>query len=133
MTTERMLLAVHKNSPIADSKSILKDIENESFISLGKGTRLHTMTEQCCNFYGFIPNISIQTDDPYYVRKYLEMGLGVAVFPEKSWANMQSSEIKLLDVGFPTRKIYVFYEETKKLTKAEEAFLQILVQSFGAC
>lgn len=130
LMSEKMLLAIPKASRLFGKSDVMAEIESEPFISLGKGTRLHSLTEQFCNAFGFIPNIELQTDDPYYVRKYLEMGLGVAVFPEKSWAEMLSPEIKLTDVGFPTRKNYVFVEKGKKLTSAEKAFLDILIETF---
>lgn len=130
LMTEKMLLAIPKSSGLFEKSDATDDIENEPFISLGKGTRLHTLTEQFCTSLGFVPNIELQTDDPYYVRKYLEMGLGVAVFPEKSWAEMLSPEIKLRDVGFPMRKNYVFMERDKNLSASEKAFLEILISTF---
>lgn len=130
LMTEKMLLAIPKSSGLFEKSDATDDIENEPFISLGKGTRLHTLTEQFCASLGFVPNIELQTDDPYYVRKYLEMGLGVAVFPEKSWAEMLSPEIKLRDVGFPMRKNYVFMERDKNLSASEKAFLEILISTF---
>lgn len=131
LLTERMLLAIPKSSELFYEKNIASHIENEPFISLGKGTRLHTLTEQFCEKLGFSPNVALQTDDPYYVRKYLEMGLGIAVFPEKSWAQMISPNIRLADVGFPNRNIYVFTEKDKELSSAEKAFLGILISTFN--
>ena len=130
LLTERMLIAIPESLPLSDKNDIASKIENVPFISLGKGTRLHTLTEQFCASLGFTPNIALQTDDPYYVRKYLEMGLGVAVFPEKSWAKMISPDIRLEDVGFPERKIFVFSEKGKTLSKAENSFLEILISTF---
>ena len=131
LLTERMLLAIPRSSKLFDKRDILSSIENEPFISLGKGTRLHTLTEQYCNSLGFTPNVALQTDDPYYVRKYLEMGLGVALFPEKSWAQMLSPEIKLADVGFPKRNVYLFTEKGANSTATEIAFKKILVSTFN--
>jgi hypothetical protein len=38
---------------------------------------LYKNTVTICADAGFTPNIAIQTDDPFYVRKYIEMGLGI--------------------------------------------------------
>ena len=130
LLSERMLLAIPKASPLFTEDDVSSRMETEPFISLGKGTRLHSLTEQFCAEKGFIPNIAMQTDDPYYVRKYLEMGLGVAIFPEKSWAQMISNDIRLADVGFPERKIFIFSERGKTLSKAESVFLEILTETF---
>ena len=131
LLTERMLLAIPESSRLFVDSEPAEHLDNEPFISLGKGTRLHSLTEQFCAARGFVPNITMQTDDPYYVRKYLEMGLGVAIFPEKSWGQMISPEIKLSDVGFPDRQIFVFREKGKTMTKAETTFLEILVSTFS--
>ena len=125
-----MLLAIPEASRLFYESDPASLMDNEPFISLGKGTRLHSLTEQFCSAKGFVPNITMQTDDPYYVRKYLEMGLGVAIFPEKSWKQMLAPNIKLADVGFPDRHIFVFKEKEKILTRAETAFLEILVSTF---
>ena len=130
LLTERMLLAIPNASRLFENENPEEHIAQEPFISLGKGTRLHSLTEQFCAAKGFIPNITMQTDDPYYVHKYLEMGLGIAIFPEKSWGQMMSPKIKLADVGFPNRNIFVFREKGKIMTKAEEIFLETLLATF---
>ncbi len=130
LTTERMLLAVRRDSPLSTNACTAEALSREPFISLGKGTRLHTLTERFCAELGFSPNIAIQTDDPYYVRKYLEMGLGVAVWPEKSWAQMLPDNATLIDVGFPERENFVFMKRGKKLSLAEKNFLDILIGTF---
>ncbi len=130
LLTERMFLAIPKASRLFGEADVTTLIENEPFISLGNGTRLHALTEQYCGALGFSPNIALQTDDPYYVRKYLEMGLGIVIFPEISWAQILSPNIKLANVGFPDRKTYVFTEKNKTLTAGKKAFLEILIKTF---
>ena len=129
--TERMLLAVPKTSRLYGSKDMLQELETEKFISLGEGTRLHALTLQICRSLGFDPDISIQIDDPYYMRKYLEMGLGVAFFPERSWANLVPDGVELYDIGAPLRRMYAFYEKDSTKGHAQAVFLEILKEAFG--
>ncbi len=130
LLTEKMLLAVPTVYGDLRQNTIKTRMQTEAFISLGKGTRLHTLTVQYCNSFGFIPNIALQTDDPHSVIKYLEMGLGVSLFPEKSWAKMVSDDISLFAVGFPSRTTCVFTEKGKELTAAQNAFLKIVIDTF---
>lgn len=130
LLTERLMLAVSPSSAISDSRLIEERLKEESFISLGEGTRLHSATEDFCHSLGFNPKIEIQTDDPYYVRKYLEMGLGVSLFPEKSWASLYSPEVRLLDIGCPARENYVFVNSKEPVPPAVKAFLDILISVF---
>ena len=126
LASERMLLAV----PNALASENEKFFESAPFISLGRGTRLHALTEQYCSALGFSPNIAIQTDDPSYVRRYLEMGLGVALWPEKSWAEHLPSGVRLLDVGFPKRDNFVFWDKDSEMSRTKKAFLDILIEEF---
>lgn len=131
LMTEKMLLAVPPSSPLYDSENVNAQLEAQPFISLGEGTRLHAAMMQFCRSQGFQPNILIHIDDPFYVIKYLEMGLGVAIYPEKSWANLAVSDIKLLDVGIPDRQTYAFMQDKITAKPAENCFLEILRECFS--
>jgi len=128
---ERILLAIPNGSPLCDSEHPLEELASEHFITLGEGTRLHSLTEQVCRELGFIPKISIQIDDPYYMRKYLEMGLGVALYPEKSWATLHPERVVLRDVGLPERKMHAFFSRDAKKDPASAVFLEILKDTFS--
>jgi len=126
LTSERMMLAV----PERFRKVAEGALASLPFISLGEGTRLHALTKQYCLSLGFHPNVTIQTDDPTYVRKYLEMGLGVAVWPKKSWGDIPPAGVTLTDVGFPKRDNYVFYESSVEIGYIHKLFLDILIDAF---
>ena len=130
LMSERLLLAIPPVSSLYSKKDPTVGLENESFISLGSGTRLHAMTEHLCASLGFVPRIEVQIDDPLYVRKYLEMGLGVAFFPEISWATLSPSGVRLADIGAPMRHTYVFFENSKLSLPANKVFLEILKSAF---
>ena len=131
LMSERMMLAVSKSYANEGKHSIEAGLDKERFVSLGSNTRLHALTLQYCNQLGFTPNVAIQTDDPYYVRKFIELGLGVAVYPEKSWANLISDNIMLIDAGFPKRRTFLFYKKDKSLSAGEQKFIEILKEEFS--
>ena len=130
LMSEKMLLAVPPTSELYGGKLFAESLAKQPFISLGEGTRLHSMTVSICESYGFTPNIAIQTDDPHYVLKYLEMGMGVAFFPQKSWADLAPDKVKLFDVGAPMRRTFVFTEKKPDKNPAKEVFLEILKRVF---
>ena len=131
LLTERMLLAIPTVSPLYGMDEPQTALDTAHFISLGEGTRLHELTVQICNSLGFHPNVTIRTDDPYYMRKYLEMGLGVAFFPEHSWANLVPEGVRLADIGAPTRNIYMFIPENRAKTRTQKIFTDIIVECFS--
>ena len=131
LLTERMLLAIPSASPLYSMESPQNALDTARFISLGEGTRLHELTVQICNSLGFHPNVTIRTDDPYYLRKYLEMGLGVAFYPEYSWAKLTPDGVRLADIGAPTRNIYLFTPRNREKTRTQKIFTDIIKACFS--
>ena len=130
LITEKILLATKLGSEI-DKKppKSLSELSNERFIALDN-SRLFGFTEQLCRAEGFTPNVVIRTDDPYYVRRYVEMGLGIALIPSVSWRGQFSSDVSLLDVGGYKRDTSLFVNKEKSLTRSEKAFYDILLETF---
>ncbi|MBQ4516103.1 MAG: LysR family transcriptional regulator [Clostridia bacterium] len=97
---EEILLAVHKNSALSEKKTIdLNDLKSEKFISMQKGSSIRDYLEKMFKKTNFEPDIAIECDDPYFVRKYLKMGLGVALFPSVSWKEQLDENIKLIRIN----------------------------------
>lgn len=89
-----------------------------------QGSSLRYYTDTLCNNAGFIPNIAIESDDPYYIREYLKLGLGIAFVPEFSWKGLFPNNISLVTLN--TNNVY---RETKVFTKKNAAEI---VRQFSA-
>jgi len=85
-----------------------------------------------CAKWGFTPHIAIQSDDPFYIRKCVELGLGVALIPSISWKGQFSDHIHLQKIDCPPRNTYVYWDDKKYLPASARAFLQMLVGAFQA-
>jgi len=131
LLTERILLAIPKASPLYNESAPEQKLEQERFISLGDGTRLHELTLHICRSLGFEPDIAIKTDDPYYMRKYLENGLGIAFIPERSWDQLLPPEVRLVDIGAAHRTIFLFTPKNREKTQAQKLFADIITQCFA--
>ncbi len=127
LANEDILLALGKDHALAHKNDIsVSDLKNERFISMPKGRSLYSITSQLCRNAGFSPNITIQTDDPHYIRKYVELGLGVAFIPAYSWEGLFSDGTVLKKLGNHTRKTYICLPQSKKTKPSVEAFLSYL-------
>lgn len=127
---EDILLALHRNHPLAEAKQIdLSRLRNERFITMSPGSSLHAITDSICRDAGFAPEIVIETDDPYYVRKYLEMGLGIAFVPSLTWKGEFSDEIVLKELDAMKRTTCVFLPDDRYLTRAVRLFAQMLSEA----
>lgn len=124
---EDILLAISKNNPLANKKNLqLCDLENERFITMGRKSGIYKFTNEICSTAGFVPNIVIQSDDPFYIRKYVEMGLGVSFFPSVSWHGMFSDDVICRNIVNLKRTTYVYRSAQRYMSKAVEEFLNQL-------
>lgn len=91
---EKMMLAVPKGHPFAERKRVpLESLEGERLIGMTRGSDLREYTDRIFRLAGISPSLAIECDDPYYVREYVRIGLGVAVFPAISWQSQFDSDV----------------------------------------
>lgn len=124
---EPICLAVAKNHPLAAREKLdVASLAGERFISMPEGKSLHEITKEACAAAGFVPNIAIRLEDPAYIRKYVELSLGVAFVPEISWAGLFSDGVVLRALPGLHRKVYAYLPADRHENKASEMFLEIL-------
>ena len=122
---EKILLAVQKGSLLSQKERInIEELKKERFITMPEGSSMYTITNRLCS--GFIPNIAIQSDDPYYIRKYVSMGLGIAFVPSMSWRGQFSENVVLKDVGNIMRNTVIARKKGKYLSKQTAIFIEML-------
>ncbi len=126
--SEKISLAMKKDNPLSQKERIeISDIKDENFISLNRESSLFAVTRQFCRNYGFEPNVVIQSDDPFYMRKCVELGLGVAFVPVFSWKGLFSDEVVMKPIEGFTRNTYAFRKRRKFISKSAEEFLDTLI------
>ena len=125
------MLACHAKHKLA-SKTLVtaRDFANEPFIAMSAGNSMHTFLGEICEKENVNLKIAIQSDDPYYVRKYLDEGLGLAFVPAISWKNTLSKNTLLKNIGAYSRNTFVFYDDAKFLSLSQKQFLQALITTF---
>lgn len=122
---ERILLAAEKSSAASKAKSV-KELENERFITMPRGSSMYRYTHDICRGAGFEPHIAIESDDPYYIRKYLDMGLGIAFVPSVSWKGQYGENVVCRDICGMERSTYVYRSTYRYTSRATAAFLDLL-------
>ena len=125
---EQIAVAFPKNHPLVGKSTLrIKDLAQEPFVTMQPGERLHHLTQSLCMQAGFFPKIAIQCDDPYYIRKYIEMGLGIGFVPMFSWRG-QLEELVCKPLKGVERTTYAFWDPGRYMTRATKAFLELLRQ-----
>lgn len=126
---EEILVAVPRGHPLAAKSAIgLNELQNEQFALLPKDSDLSALCLSACAAHHLEPQLAIISDDPYYVRQYVEMGRGLTFVPEVSWRGLFSSRVKLLHVrGVDLRRTtYVYWSREKYMSLAVRTYLQDL-------
>ena len=128
IVVDDILLAFQRNNPLSRlDKITIKDLENEKFITMGSKTGIFGITNEICSEAGFLPNIVIQSDDPYYIRKYIEMGLGISFIPSVSWQGLFSENVVCRKIMDRKRYTYAYFHSNRYITKAVRNFLDVLI------
>ncbi|MBR3942960.1 MAG: LysR family transcriptional regulator [Clostridia bacterium] len=119
---EDLVLAVHKD---AEDKA---DFSELRFITMQRGSSQHRYTLEIARKNGFAPNIVIETDDPFYVREYIEMGLGAAIVPVFSWQGLFSDKICLQSIGNIKRTTFLYINKNRYESAAVRLFCRMLIK-----
>lgn len=131
IATEEICLAVPADSELSKFDTVdVGGLKNESFVAMGEKSDMHELTKRICANFGFEPHIAIQGDDPFYVRKCVEMGLGISFVPMLSWKGQFSDRVVLKSIGGYTRDVYIYKNSKKHLSKYVSVFLEMLVAEF---
>lgn len=127
--SEKMLLA--SSSDFIKGKITVNDIKQTPFVSMPEGTSLYDTNQKICASLGFSPRIAIQSDDPFYIRKCIELGLGICFIPEFSWQGQFSKNIKLIEFGNYTRDIFLYQKNKENSPWYVKAFCDTLVGTYN--
>ena len=91
---------------------------------------LYQFTQTICRDLGFEPEITLQSEDPFYIRKCVELGLGIAFVPEYSWRGLFSDGIELWPVGDYSRDVYIYRRESRTAPGFVQDFYRMLKEAF---
>lgn len=94
---EKYGIAVNRDNYSLHNPINLSELAEEKFIIMYKDAILTKDIIHFCGKYGFEPKTDIICEDPLYVRQYVEIGLGITFIPMKSWKNLFSDKVRLID------------------------------------
>ena len=131
LLTERFVLAVHKDHPLAGRSSIhLKETAPYPFIASNRKEDL----EYYCLKAGFRPNIIAECDNGTTYETLLRNNMGITVLPEITLGSILPDEIVCIPLTFPIleRTVNLAYDSRKKMSQACRLFLEFCTEYFCA-
>lgn len=137
---EKLFLACRKDSWLAEKDTIdLSDLANEDFVMLRSGGSIREISDKRFKDLGFIPKLSYECDNLFILKRVVEEGLGVTIWPEYSWRNRMEREdndmeicLKPLEIPDFSRSLYLIRQKDIKITEEMEAFSDFTISYFAA-
>lgn len=125
---EKLLLAYNRDLFTFSKKMSIEELKDRPFITMSIGNSIYDCTHKICNDLGFIPHIVLESEDPFYIRKCIELGLGIAIVPEFSWRGQYADCVELKSIGDYKRTIYIYQKQI--VGEHTKEFHDVLVSAF---
>lgn len=124
---EKMMLVVRDDHPLASRENLsVNDLKKEKFLCTNMNSSIHHRISSICYDNGFIPNFATTLSDAEKISKYIYEGFGIGILPESEVQEYNGLVMK--NIGDYRRKVCVFYEEASLKGKANELFLEKLIE-----
>ena len=130
LMTEQIVLAHHKDLLKLTDPLTAELLSSKPFITMRDGNNLYDFTESICRDLGFVPRIALQSEDPFYVRKCVELGLGLAFVPSYSWQGLFSENISLREIGDYKRHIYLYQRADQYRAQYLATLQEMIINEF---
>ncbi len=127
---ERFVLAYNQDVFSFSSQCAASELVDKPFITMNNESSVFQNTMRFCETLGFSPVIALQSEDPFYVRKCVELGIGISFVPELSWQGMFSGSVRFMNIGNLTRRIHIY--QNKNATGLAKEFNDFLTAYFRA-
>jgi DNA-binding transcriptional LysR family regulator len=129
-----MFLAVPPQHPLLGRESVsLHDVAKEPFISMPVGYGLREMTDIFCKQAGFIPNIVIESDEPYSIIRFVQAGLGISFISPlvvESGLGLTSNFLRIEDIVCKSN-VGLLWKKDRYISRAARKFKEFTVNYFN--
>jgi len=130
LDSELLAIAIHKSNPLAAEKNLtVSMLRNEPFVLMNEQSSMHATVLAVCSDFGFHPRIALQSDDPNYLVRLVNLGMGVAIVPLFLSTAFSEDVLHLPIVGY-SRDIFVYVPKSKRLSPHVEEFLAMLKREY---
>jgi DNA-binding transcriptional LysR family regulator len=134
LLTEEIFLIVPPNHPLAGREGVpLREVAQESFVSLPVGDGLRDVTDDLCKQAGFTPHITLEGSEPAAIYDLVEAGLGIAFAPSLARSRPRLPEASWLHITEPLcqRTLGIAWSEERYLSQATCSFRQFVIDYFA--
>ena len=131
LASEQLAIAIHKSNPLAAREDLsVSMLKEEPFILMNEQSSMHKTVLSVCSDFGFRPRIALQSDDPNYLVRLVNLGMGVAIIPRLLLDKSFSEEVRFFPVLGYTRDAFVYTAKNKPLSPHAEEFISMLKREY---
>ena len=113
------------NSPLVGKMLTMKDLRNQSFITMDTNTELNSALLEGCKNADFYPNIVIRTNDPSYYTRCVQNKLGIGLW--RKYNDPKNDGLEYLTVtDFHARQTMYLYFKRNTGNEALNSFVDFL-------
>lgn len=122
----RIRMKAAAGSALCRKRHTLRQLADQSFISWGEQSNMHTLLCKVCARAGFVPNIVVQSNDTVCYEKLIASGIGIGLGREDLPADAAKG-IAYLEVADFDEKytVYAYYKE-QTYTGSVKRFIDFL-------
>jgi len=128
LSTEQICVKASKKHHLSGRTLTFSQLNNESFIVAQKGSRMWQLLEKKATQSGFIPKVSIESNDRQCMLRYAEAGMGLLLGSKRALSDESEKNITALNITDfnETQSIYVYYRYKEKNNVSLDGFLAFL-------
>jgi len=129
--SERMTVAVYPTHPFAYRDSVgMKELSDEKFIAFDEEVIIRRELDRCFRDSNVEVAIVMQFDNIQSIKEAVALGSGISILPERSMqAEVEQRRLVSVPLHAPEllRPTGIIHRRKKKLTRAERAFLDLVL------
>jgi DNA-binding transcriptional LysR family regulator len=128
LSVEELCIKTSKNNPLANRMLTFKDLKNFAFLVSQKGSRMWQVLEKHSSKNGFIPNISLESNDRMCLIRYTEAGMGLLLGSKSALRDETEKNLTALNVVdfSETQAVHVYYNPERMKDISVKSFLSFL-------
>jgi len=108
--SRKVLIKASADSSLCQRTLVMKDLEYQNFVTMGKETNLHKLLLKACKNAGFLPNIVVETNDIACYTRCIERGVGLGI-----GRSVSKNAVALSVIDFDERQVfYGYYNENAR-------------------
>ncbi|HYW42324.1 MAG TPA: LysR family transcriptional regulator [Bryobacteraceae bacterium] len=128
---EQMQVAVPPDHPLASREEVLpRDLNGENFIGFDEDLIIRRELDRYLRAQGVEVNLVMHFDNIQMIKEAVALGSGVSILPARTMqAEIAQGRLAAVPLQAPelVRPVGVVHRRRKKLTRAAEAFLELLI------